>query len=107
DLRHVGPVVDGARDAATAPATRALAPAAALGDTLDDAAETPILDVAQPERERFLVGERRELVHERLDREHVLRRGERAKVRGPQARRLDVQRHLRREPRVGRYGVAP
>ena len=93
-------MVDGARDAATAPTARAVVPATPLGDPLHYAAETPILDVAQPERQRFLTGESRELVHERLDGEDVLRRGERAKVRGAQARRLDVQSHLRWEARV-------
>src|SRR5207247_2586962 len=90
DLRHVGVVVDGARDAATAPATRTFVPAATLRDPLDDAAKAVIVDVPQAERERILFRERRELVHERLDREHVLRSGERAEVRGAQARRFDV-----------------
>ncbi len=55
DLGHVGPVVDGARDTATAPATRTLVPATPLSDPLDNAAETVVLDMAQPEREWFLI----------------------------------------------------
>ena len=69
-------MVDGARETATATSVQALGEAAALRDPLDHASEAVVLDVPQAERERILLGERRELVHERLDREHVLRRGE-------------------------------
>jgi hypothetical protein len=46
-------------------------PAEALGRRHEDVARARIGELAQPERERILPAGNRELVHDRLDREHV------------------------------------
>src|SRR5207249_11246429 len=86
DLSDVGVVINGARDPSTvARRQRPPAPATALGDALDDPPEARIIDMPQTERERLLARCGRELVHERFDREDVLRGRERSEVRRPQA----------------------
>ena len=100
-------MVDRARQAAPAARQWRRREAASLGHALDHAPQTRIVDVPEAERERVLLRGDGELVHERLDREHVLRRGERSEVRGAQTGRLDVQRHIGRADRVGRDRVPP
>src|SRR5438034_601240 len=66
---------------------------------LEHTAESGVLHVREPEVERLLAGGPRELVDERLDREDILCGGERAERRGPERRRIYVQRHARlRDP---------
>ena len=58
------------------------APAGALGRRLQHGAGARVLQLAQAERQRVLAALRRQLVHERLDGEHVGEGPERAQRRG-------------------------
>ena len=105
DLRDVGAVIERAGEAVPVPRGELLPIRAHFCDPLDNAAQARVVDVTQPERERVLLRSVSQLVDERLDREDVLRRRERAEVRGAQRRRLDVEDDTRARDRVRGHGV--